>query len=120
MGEYKSWKKLVRDLIPSQLEAKGITVIYSVISDFLGQDHFSRMKLAEEAAEVAKAKSRGEIIEEMADVADAFDLVLKVNKITPQELSDARAKKNAEKGGLDKFYYLDSTEEPDNPDGQQQ
>ncbi len=119
MGEYKSWKKLVRDLIPSQLEGKGIKVIFSVIGDFFGRDHFSRAKLVEEAAEVAKAKTRAEVLEEMADVAEVFDVVLKVNKITPQELADARAKKNAEKGGFDKFYYLDSTEEPDKPSGQQ-
>ena len=119
MGEYKSWKKLVRDFIPKQLEAKGIKVICSTIGDFLGRDQFSRTKLAEEAAEVAKAKTRAEVLEEMADVAEVFDVVLNINKITPQELADARAKKNAEKGGFEKFQYLDSTEEPDDPNGQQ-
>ncbi|HEV8677708.1 MAG TPA: nucleoside triphosphate pyrophosphohydrolase [Candidatus Paceibacterota bacterium] len=119
MGEYKSWKKLVRDFIPKQLEAKGIKVIYSTVGDFFGRDQFSREKLAEEATEVMKAKTRAEILEEMADVAEVFDVVLKVNKITPQELADARAKKNAKKGSFETFQYLESTEEPENPDGQQ-
>ncbi len=107
------FKKLVRDFIPEQLIAKGIKVVYSTVGDFFGRDRFSREKLVEEAEEVLKAKTREELLGELADVADTLDLVLSVNNITPEELSFARAKKNAEKGGFEKFYYLESTDEPD-------
>jgi len=107
------FNKLVRDLIPEQLTARGIKVTYSVIGDFFGRDRFSREKLVEEAGEVLKANTREELIGELADVADTFELVLRVNKVTPEELSLARAKKNKEKGGFEQFYYLESTEETD-------
>ena len=118
MGTYQSWKKLVRNFIPAQLEARGIKVVYSVTGDFFGRDRFSREKLAEESAEVLKAQTREELLDELADVAEAFDLVLKVNTFTQEELVHARAMKNAKKGSFDKFYYLDSTEEPGNANGQ--
>ncbi len=120
MGEYKSWKKLVRDLVPSQLEARGIKVIYGVIGDFLGRDHFGRQKLAEEASEVLNAKTREELVEELADLTEVRNTLMRVNGISEDELARAMLEKTQKKGAFEKFYYLDSTTEPETPaDGQQ-
>jgi len=114
---YQEWKKLVRGKIIPRLKAKGITVISSIVGDFLGQDRFSREKLVEESKELLNAKTREEVLMEAADVADWFGQVLAVNKISPEELARARAEKTAKNGEVG-FEYLESTDEPDAPNGQ--
>lgn len=115
MGEYRLHQKLVRDKIPQNLIARGIKVIYSRIKDFFRRDQLSRDKLVEEALELQKAQTREEKLAEAADVAEVFEAFLRVNKITPEELAEARAKKIEKNGGFEEFYYLESTEEPDEP-----
>jgi predicted house-cleaning noncanonical NTP pyrophosphatase (MazG superfamily) len=119
MGEYKSFKKLVRDLIPSQLEARGITVIYSTIADFFGRDKFAREKLVEEATEVLNAKTKEELLEELADLDEVKDALLVLHGFSYADLMHARMLKNEAKGSFSKWQYLDSTQEPDEPNGQQ-
>lgn len=118
MGEYKEWKKLVRaDVIPP-LVARGIKVIWSTVIDFFGQDRFTREKVVEEALEVLKAKTRDELVGELADLTGWRNLLMSVHHISDEELAAAMADKDAKKGAPS-FTYLHSTEEPDEtPSGQ--
>lgn len=119
MGLYQSWKKLVRSKVGPQLEARGIKVVRSKIADFFGRDRLSREKVFEEAKEVLEAKTREDLLEEIADLTSWRNTLMGVHKISEEELAAAMADKDERKGTTDQWDYLESTEEPDASDGQQ-
>jgi predicted house-cleaning noncanonical NTP pyrophosphatase (MazG superfamily) len=68
-------------------------------------------KVEEEASGVARARTRKEVIGELADVLDVIDEVRRVKKISAQELRVARQANKKEKGGFAKRFFLVWTEE---------
>jgi predicted house-cleaning noncanonical NTP pyrophosphatase (MazG superfamily) len=107
----KLWNKLVRDNVPDQLRARGIKVVSHHLRAFSARDQHGRNKLREEASEVLKAKTKQELLEELADLDEVKDALLALHGFSNADLLYARARKNDHKGAFEKWRYLESTEE---------
>ena len=97
----KNYHKLVRDRIPEIIEADGKTCVYETLSD----EAYIRLldqKLNEELAEYQESKS----LEELADLLEVMQAVVRARGWTLDELEQVRADKAAERGGFAKKILL--------------
>lgn len=105
----KDYSKLIRDLVPKKLDNKGIK--YGVhIADNEEYKRKLREKLIEEAEEILEA-DENELLEEMADLAEVFEAILKAYGIPEEALTKARQEKNESRGAFNEKLILDWTEE---------
>ena len=97
----KAYHKLVRDRIQEIIEADGKVCICETLSD---EDYLCLLdrKLNEELAEYQESKS----LEELADLLEVIQAVVKARGWTLEELEQARADKAAKRGGLEKKILL--------------
>ena len=97
----KQYQKLVRDRIPEMIEADGKTCVCETLSD---EDYiaFLDQKLNEELAEYQESKS----LEELADLLEVMQAVVKARGWTLEELEQVRANKVAKRGGFKKKILL--------------
>ena len=106
----KDYEKLVRDKVPSIIEAADKKFLTRHLSD----DEYRRaliQKLMEEAREVQGAESIAELTEELADVAEVMDALVVVLGISWQEVREAQKQKRLERGGFEKRLKLMWVEE---------
>lgn len=94
--------KLVRDLIPQIITRQGKTPVTRIM-DIEEYKKELATKLIEEAHEFQEDKN----IEEMADIIQVFDAILKAYEFTQEELNIVRAKKNLERGTFNKMIFLE-------------
>jgi predicted house-cleaning noncanonical NTP pyrophosphatase (MazG superfamily) len=100
-----TYNKLVRDKIPAIIQADGKECTSRVLSE----DEFCsalRNKLVEEASELHQAKTKEDLIEELADVYEVLEEILIHETIDIKEIQRARIHKNMDKGGFDERVYL--------------
>lgn len=97
----KQYHKLVRDRIPEIIEASGKACICETLSH---EDYISLLdkKLSEELAEYQESKS----LEELADLLEVMQAVVKARGWTMEELETVRKKKAAERGGFERRIIL--------------
>ena len=97
----KLYHKLVRDRIPEIIEADGKTCICETLSH---EDYLRLLdeKLNEELAEYQASKS----LEELADLLEVMQAVVKARGCTEEELEQVRADKVAKRGGFEKKILL--------------
>lgn len=98
MGNYH---KLVRDRIPEIIERSGKTCTWKTLSK-KAYIHFLDEKLNEELKEYQESKS----LEELADLLEVMQAVVKARGWTLEELERARTKKLVERGGFEKKTFL--------------
>jgi predicted house-cleaning noncanonical NTP pyrophosphatase (MazG superfamily) len=111
----KSFKmeKLIRDRIPSFLEAKGIMVNKRIMD----QDEFIQKlkdKLLEEAKEVKQAQKAEELLEELADILEVLQTLSSASGFTMQQIEQKRMEKCLLKGGFEDRLYSDYIEIEEN------
>ena len=96
-----NYHKLVRDRIPEIIESDGKTCVCETLSD---EDYLSLLdqKLNEELAEYQESKS----LEELADLLEVMQAVVKARGWTLEELEQVRADKAAKRGGFEKKILL--------------
>lgn len=96
-----SYHKLVRDLIPEIIEADGKTCVCETLSD---KEYLCLLdqKLNEELAEYQESKS----LEELADLLEVMQAVVKARGCTMEQLESLRAEKAAKRGGFEKKLLL--------------
>lgn len=97
----KTYHKLVRDRIPEIIEADGKTCVCETLSD----EVYIRLldqKLNEELAEYQESKS----LEELADLLEVMQAVVRARGWTLDELEQVRADKAVERGGFTKKILL--------------
>lgn len=97
----KTYHKLVRDRIPEIIGADGKTCVCETLSD----EAYTRLldqKLNEELAEYQESKS----LEELADLLEVMQAVVRARGWTLDELEQVRADKAAERGGFAKKILL--------------
>lgn len=102
----KTFYKLVRDRIPEIIEADGKTCVCETLSD----EEYIRLldeKLNEELAEYQESKS----LEELADLLEVMQAVVRARGWTLDELEQVRADKAAERGGFTKKILLTAVKE---------
>lgn len=102
----KTYHKLVRDRIPEMIEADGKNCICETLGD---EDYIVLLdqKLNEELAEYQESKS----IEELADLLEVMQAVVKVRGWTMEELERIRADKAVRRGGFEKRILLKEVRE---------
>ena len=106
----KDYDKLVRDKVPSIIEAADKKFLTRHLSD----DEYRRaliQKLMEEAREVQGAEAIAELTEELADVAEVMDALVVVLGISWLEVREAQKQKRLERGGFEKRLKLMWVEE---------
>lgn len=69
-------------------------------------DEQLRLKLLEEAEEVARASSKQELMEELADVFEIIDSICEVNGVDPEEIRGIQCKKRLERGGFKERKFV--------------
>ena len=96
----KSYHKLVRDRIPEIIESDGKTCVCETLSD---EDYISLLdqKLNEELAEYQESKS----LEELADLLEVIQAVVKARGWTVEELEQVRSEKATKRGGFEKKIH---------------
>ena len=97
----KQYHKLIRDRIPEIIEADGKTCVCETLSD---EDYISLLdqKINEELAEYQESKS----LEELADLLEVIQAVVKARGWTLDELEKVRADKSSKRGGFEKRILL--------------
>lgn len=106
----KTYKKLIRDSIPSIIEKDNKTCIVTILDDeqFLIE---LKKKLVEEATEVFKASSRDEIISELADIQEIVDKLKQEYGLDQDEINRVQSIKATKNGKFDKKLFLVSVDE---------
>ena len=97
----KTYHKLIRDYIPEIINADGKICVCETLSD---EDYIYLLdqKLNEELAEYQESKS----LEELADLLEVMQTVVKARGWTLEELEQVRANKAAKRGGFEKKILL--------------
>lgn len=109
--EVVEYNKLVRDRIPSIIEARGERV--EVVR--LGGDALTsalRQKLVEEALEALDAKSGDDLLAELADVEEVISGLRHALKLTKVQIEAQRLEKLRRRGGFQRGYMLTRTLTP--------
>ena len=103
------YEKLVRDRIPEIMDREGVR--YEVGT--LDPDAFREALLAkvvEEAGELRVAASRGEVVEEIADVCEVLDALMALEGIDAGEVREAQTARRRDRGGFERRLVLRWTE----------
>ena len=97
----RAYNKLVRDRIPEIIEADGKICVYEILSD---EDYIALLdqKLNEELGEYQESKS----LEELADLLEVMQAVVKARGWTLEELEQVRSDKASKRGGFEKKILL--------------
>ena len=100
-----SFNCLVRDKLPAFLESKECIVHKAVLSneEF---DRALREKLIEESTEVRLAFSKDELIEELADLQEVVEALLRFHSIDKNDVKEAQLKKRETKGGFEHRTFV--------------
>ena len=102
----KQHDKLVRDKSPEKLTSKNIDAEYQSIKT--NSDFYDCLldKLNEEINEFLE----NDDIEELCDVVEVVDAILKFRNISPEDFNKMRDAKNQKNGKFDQRIFLVSTE----------
>ena len=99
------YRKLVRDKIPEVIKKSG--------GDFetykLAKKEFEKellKKVGEESDGLLTAKTKEELISEMADIVEVIEEIKRFKKITSQQVENARKANFRRKGGFKKRLFL--------------
>lgn len=102
----KIYHKLVRDRIPEMIEADGKTCVCETLSD----EEYLRLldeKLNEELAEYQESKA----LEELADLLEVIQAVVRARGWAMEELEQVRADKAAKRGSFERKILLKEVKE---------
>lgn len=103
--------KLVRDGIPSIIEADKGTPNYHILE---GDEYEKalREKFQEEIAEMLTAKTRTDIVEEIADVMELLRAYALLHGIPFHQLTNYMEIKRQANGGFERGIFLESVDRP--------
>ena len=106
----KDYNKLVRDAIPSLIEAAGKEYLTQTLSE---DDYIKalKQKLVEESNEVQSAELIDEVVTELADVAEVMDALIAVLDSSWEEIRKVQMRKRLERGGFARRLKLVWVEE---------
>lgn len=104
----KIFNKLVRDKIPELLDKNGGETETKILDD---EEYIKCLyeKLKEECAEVIGATSRGDLIEELADLSEVILSLTKAKNIDMEEIESTRIEKREKRGGFGSKIFLKSS-----------
>jgi len=95
------YNKLVRDKIPEIIRAQGGSPKTEILDD-AHYFHALNQKLTEEVAEYFENHS----VEELADIIEVIDALVKYKGLTPSEFDQIKQAKQKERGGFENRIFL--------------
>lgn len=99
------YNKLIRDKVPEKMSKKGVKFEVRKLKAKEFETELLK-KVAEEASGVVAAKSKAELISELADVIDVIDEIRRLKKISPAQVKAAQKENAQKKGGFKKRLFL--------------
>lgn len=99
-------QKLVRDKNVQKNDERNVITKFHRLSheDYLGA---LRLKLYEEALEVAEAETHEEMVEEMGDLLEVLETLAMKNGISLQDIKKAQQRKRESWGGFEQQIYVE-------------
>jgi len=97
--------KLWRDKAVGLLENTGSKIYWERLDDAEYNKQL-RLKILEEAQEVASAASREDLISELADVVEVIQAMCSVNNVSWDDIVAAQDKKRSERGGFEGRMFI--------------
>lgn len=104
----KVFRKLVRDLVPAIIRKNGESAVTKKLSVAEFKKELLK-KLQEEVGEAALAKTRGQLLSELADVEEVLAALYTVNHIDHREVTAACRIKRKLRGAFAKRIFLVET-----------
>lgn len=98
-------KKLVRDKIPEIIASKWEKCEY-FIADDVSYENALLAKVLEEALEVSKTENNEDLKEEIADLYEVLDTIIKNKNFSREEILEIQTKKREKKWGFEKKIIL--------------
>jgi hypothetical protein len=102
----RKYEKLVRDKIPDVIKQDGRSYQCEVLDDKRYREELDK-KLLEEATEFVQDHS----VEEMADLWEVIEAIMKNRKISKEQVEEVKRKKQEKRGAFDKKLFLIEAEE---------
>jgi predicted house-cleaning noncanonical NTP pyrophosphatase (MazG superfamily) len=106
-------EKLVRNKTLKRAVQKGAIPHATILADDQAFDQALRLKILEEAQEVASSTGREALCGEIADLLEAVSSLARLHKISEQEIGAMRTQKDQERGGFDERIYATYYEVPE-------
>lgn len=99
------YNKLIRDRIPEIIAANHQTAEIKTLNkkEFIKE---SRRKILEEARELNEGSGRDNLVEELVDIQEIIDAILKEKKLKFSEFRQIQTKKRQKRGGFKKKLFL--------------
>lgn len=104
-----TYNKLIRDRIPEIIRLDGGTSKVRTLDEGAFKAAL-RDKVIEEAKELAGAKTREEVLNELADVLQLVESVAQVEGLTMIEVEAEKQQKKVERGGFEQRLFLEHVE----------
>lgn len=98
--------KLIRDNIPAIISKAGKQYKIHKLNEHQYQEELKK-KLVEEAREVVGANNRNEIIEELADVLEIYEALIRTYDLDESDIKSIKDKKAKKNGKFDKKIFLE-------------
>lgn len=102
----RSYKKLVRDLIPDIIKSNGEEPTTKILDDTEYKFELEK-KLVEECNEVLGTKNSEERMEELADVVEVIRSLAGVEGKSFEDVLDIAKKKRDKRGGFEQKIFLE-------------
>ena len=99
------YNKLIRDKIPERIKESGGELRARRLSAEEYEEELIK-KVGEESSGLLSAKTKKELISELADVIDVVDEIKKFKKITTKQIKGAQKEAFMKKGGFKKRTFL--------------
>jgi len=99
------YNKLIRDKIPEKIRKSGGDYKIEKLKTKKFEKELIK-KVGEEADGLLAAKSKKELISELADVIDVIEEIKRFKKITNQQIKKAQRESDEIKGGFKKRLFL--------------
>ena len=104
--------KLWRDKAVSMMEKYGSKMHIRVLSD-QEFDLELRKKVLEESEEVSQAVNKEKLTEEIADIYEVLEALMKLHGIESDQLARVKEQKKLERGGFQDRVFVESAEHPE-------
>lgn len=102
------FNKLVRDNIPDKIEQNGEVAVTKILDNQEYREELYK-KLLEEANEVVNAKTKDDILEELADVYEVVRAISELENSNIDNVVEISNNKKLKRGGFTKKIFLVKT-----------
>lgn len=107
----RKYNKLIRDKIPEICFKNGVIPKVRVIKNRKEHLFYLQKKIMEEAREIAKELNVNKLKEEIADLVEVINCLIRALRISKKEIEKIRKEKNKTRGGFKKKLILIKTKE---------